>query len=225
MTLSDKTNNGHYPISAVIFDVDGVLVDTVPLHFSAWQKVFDEERISFGKKEYQLINGIPRDEGVRIILGAAATPDRIRDIGDRKQNYYLALLNQMPPRPLPGIARLLRDLRKTGLRVAAASSSKNAVAVLAAAHLAPYFDTIVTGYDFQRPKPDPDIFLTAAKILKVIPADTVVVEDAAQGIRAAHAGGFQCIAVATSESMESLRAAGTSVVVSSTKKLASCIFA
>ncbi|MFY9463040.1 MAG: beta-phosphoglucomutase family hydrolase [Candidatus Sungiibacteriota bacterium] len=219
MTLFDKTNNENYPTSAVIFDVDGVLVNTVPLHFRAWQRVFADEGISFGKEEYQLINGIPRDEGIRITLGDAATPDHIRDIGDRKQNYYLALLNQMPPQSLPGIKRLLRDLRKAGLRVAAASSSKNAIAVLAASHLTLYFDAIITGYDFQRSKPDPDIFLTAARALRVESAHTVVVEDAANGVRAALAGGFRCIAVATSESADALRAAGALFVAPTTNDL------
>ncbi len=224
MALYDKKNNENYPISAVIFDVDGVLVDTVPLHFRAWQRVFSEESIPFGKQEYLSINGIPRDEGIRIILGHAATIELVRKIGDRKQHYYLASLERTRLLPLPGIVRLLRQIQKTGWRIAAASSSKNAATVLAVARLTEYFDAIITGYDFQLPKPHPDIFLTAARLLRIEPSHTIVVEDAINGVRAAVTGGFHCAAVATSESADALRAAGAEIIVSSTDKLSTDIF-
>jgi len=219
MPLSNKRNITPELISAVIFDVDGVLVDTVPLHFRAWQRVFSEENIMFNEKEYQLINGIPRDEGIRIILGVAATAQRIQEIGDRKQHYYLESLAQTPVRSLPCIEHLLHEIRKEGWRVAAASSSKNAAVILTAARLTLYFDAVVTGYDFQYPKPHPDIFLTASRMLGVEPARTVVVEDAANGVRAAFAGGFHCVAVATSESADALRAAGASFIAPTTHEL------
>lgn len=206
-------------VSAIIFDVDGVLVDTVSLHFRAWQKVFTEEGISFGREEYQKINGLPRDEGVRLMLGSATIPERIREIGDRKQAYYLGYLGEEPPAPLPGVMTLLVGLKKAGWRVAAASSSKNARRVLEAAGLAEYFDAIVTGNDFKKPKPDPEIFLTAARGLGVAPEESIVVEDAVNGIRAAKAGGFLSVAVANSETATALRDAGASAVVSSMSQL------
>lgn len=211
-------------VSAIIFDVDGVLVDTVLLHFRAWQKVFVEEGISFGREEYQKINGLPRDEGVRIMLQDDTDSDRIRNIGDRKQKYYLDLLAKDPPKPLPGIMHLLSEIREAGWCLAAASSSKNARKVLEAAGLARYFDTIVTGNDFKKPKPDPDIFLMAAHLLGVSPSATAVIEDAANGVVAARAGGFYCVAVANSESAEYLKSSGASVVVHSTDELALGLF-
>lgn len=211
-------------ISSVIFDVDGVLVDTVPLHFRAWQKVFTEEGIIFGKKEYQRINGVPRDAGIQTILNAYATPDHIRDIGDRKQRYYLDFLAQNSPKPLPGILSFLSQIHEAGWRMAAASSSKNAISVLTSAQIITRFDIVITGYDFQYPKPHPDIFLTASRLLGVKPAMTVVVEDAVNGVAAAIAGGFYCVAVANSESADDLRIAGASIVVPSTSELTLDLF-
>lgn len=211
-------------VSAIIFDIDGVLVDTVPLHFRAWQKAFMAKGISFGREEYHKINGLPRDEGVRIMLRDNAVPGRIREIGDRKQKYYLDLLVENPPKPLPGITRLLSELCEAGWRLAAASSSKNARKVLETAGLARFFDTIVTGNDFKKPKPDPDIFLTAAHLLGVSPSATAVIEDAVNGVAAARAGGFYCVAVANSESAEDFKSAGASVVVHSTDELVLRLF-
>ena len=211
-------------ISAVIFDVDGILVNTVPFHFRAWKQAFGEEGIPFEKEYYQRINGIPRDTGVALILKDDATPERIRDIGERKQNYYLELIEKKPPQPLAGITSLLREIRNAGWRMAAASSSKNALTVLTAAKIREHFDVIVTGNDFRHPKPHPDIFLTAAHLLKAEPAVTAVVEDAANGVRAARAGGFRCIAVANSEPSDTLRTAGASIVVPTTKDLTMDLF-
>ncbi len=211
-------------ISAVIFDVDGVLVDTVPFHLRAWQRAFQEEGIAFGPEEYQKINGLPRDEGIRIILQTRATPTRIREVGDRKQKYYLEFLAGNPPRPLAGILRLLVEIKQAGWRCAAASSSKNARKVLETAGLLNSFDVIVTGNDFKKPKPDPEIFLTAAHLLGMEPAFVAVVEDAQNGVAAARAGGFYCVAVANSESADNLRAAGASIVIATSEELALRLF-
>ncbi len=210
-------------VSAIIFDVDGVLLDTVSFHFRAWQKAFAQENIIFEKSDYKKINGISRDTGVQIILQTNNT-DRIRNVGDRKQSYYLDLLAKTPPKPLPGVLSFLLEARKMGWRMAAASSSKNALSVLTAAHLMEYFDIVITGNDFKKPKPDPDIFLIAAAGLGAAPALTAVVEDAVNGVIAAVAGGFYCVAVANSESSDDLDAAGASVVISATTELSLDLF-
>ncbi len=219
-----KKNIKKNSISTIIFDVDGILVDTVSLHFRAWQKAFKEEGILFEKPEYQKINGIPRDAGIQIILQNDASPDRILKIGNRKQRYYLDFLTKTPPQPLPGITYFLSQARQAGLRIAAASSSKNAVTVLTAAQLIACFDVVVTGYDFQYPKPHPDIFLTTSTLLGVDPALTLVVEDAVNGVTAAIVGGFYCVAVANSESTNDLYAAGASIVVPTTNELTLDLF-
>ena len=211
-------------ISAIIFDVDGVLVDTVPFHFRAWQRMFAEVGIPFGKDEYKMINGIPRDTGVELILQASATPKRIQELGDRKQHYYLESISQHPPQPLSGIRSILSEIRRAGWRMAAASSSKNAAVVLSAARIAAYFDAIITGYDFQHPKPHPDIFLTAAHRLGIKPCEAVVVEDAAHGVRAAIAGGFYSVGIVGSESADDLCVAGASVIIDTTDDLTMDLF-
>lgn len=212
-------NSNIHIISGIIFDVDGVLVDTVAFHFQAWKRVFDEENIFFDKKEYKRINGIPRDAGIRLIVGNNIDLEYIQKIADRKQRYYLELIAQTPPHILPGIDRLLCECRKKGLRIAAASSSKNAKAVLEAAGIASQFDVIITGYDFKKPKPDPDIFQITAHDLGIKPHSSVVVEDAVNGVRAAYAGGFYCLAIANSESADELRSAGATGVVHTTEEI------
>ncbi len=211
------------PVAAIIFDVDGVLVDTVPFHFRAWQKVCAEEGIPFEKSDYRRINGIPRDAGVAIILQTDDT-SRIREVGDRKQHYYLEFLDETPPRPLPGIIHFLNQAKEAGLRITAASSSKNAAPALMAAGLIKYFDVIITGNDFKKPKPDPEIFLRAANELGIAPMHAAVVEDAVNGIRAAAAGGFRSVAIANSESPDDLRKAGATTVISTTNELTVDLF-
>ena len=219
MTLTKKENINISSHPAVIFDVDGVLVDTVPFHFQAWKKVFTEEGIAFSKTEYQKINGLPRDAAIRRILKVDPSVQHIKDIGDRKQRYYLELITKNPPQPLPGIQSFLPIIRRGGWTMGAASSSKNALVVLQTAQLAENFEVIITGYDFKHPKPHPDIFLTAAKLLGTLPAKTIVIEDAVNGVRAAVAGGFLCIGIANSESADELGKAGASIVVNVTSDL------
>ncbi|MDP3779019.1 MAG: beta-phosphoglucomutase family hydrolase [bacterium] len=221
--MTTQENNFKNSVSAIIFDVDGVLVDTVPFHFRAWQKTFVEEGIPFEKSDYQRINGIPRDAGISIILQTKDT-GRIREVGNRKQHYYLEFLDTTPPRPLPGVLSFLTQARVAGLRIAAASSSKNAAPVLIAAGLMKYFDVIITGNDFKKSKPDPEIFLRAANELGVAPHDAAVVEDAVNGISAAKAGNFCSVAVANSESPDDLRAAGATIVISTTNELTLDLF-
>lgn len=183
---------------AVIFDVDGVLLDSVPLHFAAWKRMFEEEGATFSFEDYLAkVNGIPRTHGIQAIL-PNKNKDEHLELAERKQKYFLDLVASDPPKPLTGVVDLLSYLKENNIPTAAASSSKNASKLLEKAGLTPYFLAIVGGNDFSKPKPDPELFLVAAKKLSIDPKQCVVIEDATTGILAAKAANMKAIGILTS---------------------------
>lgn len=188
--------------SAVIFDVDGVLLDTVPYHFSAWQKMFQDEQIIFTMDDYlKKVNGLPRMTGIKNIVGDLPGKD-IDLLAEKKQNYYLDLVHINPPKPLNGVLDFLTQLKNDGFKMAAASSSKNAPLLIEGADLSGFFDVVIGGNDFKNSKPDPEIFLNAAERLVVNPQECIVVEDAVLGILAAKAGGMGTVGLLSSHDLD-----------------------
>lgn len=185
-------------IQAVIFDVDGVLLDSVPYHFNAWKKLFNEYGIKFTFDDYlQKVNGLPRLTGIKNIL-PQLNNNELEIQAEKKQNYFLAMVSKKPPKPLSGVVKLLKKLKKLNIKTAAASSSKNSPYLLKKAGLDTYFYAIISGNDFVHSKPHPDIFITASKKLSVSSESCVVVEDAAIGIQAAKNADMKTIGVLTS---------------------------
>ena len=183
------------PCKGVIFDVDGVLADTVPLHFTAWQRMFSEYGYTFNDEIYrQKVDGLPRQVGARNVM-ADADEATIQEAADRKQSYFLEMMDQGLLKPLPGSIDFCQALRQQGIILAAASSSVNASAILDSIHVLDLFNTVVTTADVARGKPYPDIFLTAAQRLNLSVGECIVIEDAQSGIQAAKAGGFICIGI------------------------------
>ncbi|MBW4564073.1 MAG: beta-phosphoglucomutase [Mojavia pulchra JT2-VF2] len=179
-------------ISGVIFDLDGVLTDTSELHYLGWKRVADEEGIPFDREANDAIRGLPRRETLLKILGdRPATEEQIQEIMERKNNYFLKLIqNITTAHLLPGVANLLQELRSAGIKVALGSSSKNAQTVIQRLGIRDKFDAIADGYSVSQPKPAPDLFLFAAQQLRVSPSQCLVVEDATAGIEAATAAGM-----------------------------------
>lgn len=179
----------------VIFDLDGVLVDTVPLHFDAWKRMFNEYGYEFNQEIYQAkVDGRPRLDGVRGVMETIAEAELI-EAGKRKQGYYLEMINNGQLQPFESSMILIRQLRKQGIRLATASSSVNASCILEKLGVLEDFETVVTADDVSLGKPHPEIFLTAAKRLDLEVSDCIVFEDAVSGVQAAKAGDFFCIAV------------------------------
>jgi kojibiose phosphorylase len=119
---------------------------------------------------------------------------------ERKNSYYVALLQQMTPDAvLPGALDFLREVRQAGMVIGIASASKNASTVLSRLGLWGYVDVVSNGYSVERPKPAPDLFLACARRLDVQPAEAVVVEDAAAGVEAALKGGFWVVGLGPRE--------------------------
>lgn len=182
-------------IKAAIFDLDGVIVNTVPLHFKAWQKMFKQYGHDFTMTDYLAkVDGRPRLEGAAAIL-TELSPEEIKKSGDIKQGYYLELLDSEEIEIFESSVEVIQQLKERGIKLAAASSSKNAVRILKKIKLYDMFEVNVSGADFEKGKPDPEIFLTAAARLGAEPKESVVFEDAKSGVDAAANGGFYCIGI------------------------------
>ncbi len=197
--------------SAIIFDVDGVLLDTVPYHFTAWQKMFTDEGVAFTMDDYlKKVNGLPRLTGIKNVL-TEVNEEKISSLAQKKQDYYLELVSVNPPVPLPGVIEFLSVLRDKNYRLAAASSSKNAPTLIKNANLESFFEVIIGGNDFKNSKPDPEIFVTAANRLGVKPQECIVVEDAVLGVLAAKTAGMGTVGLLSSDDTEIKTQADTAI--------------
>lgn len=182
-------------LEAAIFDLDGVIVDTVPLHFKAWQRMFKEYGKDFTFDDYkQKVDGIPRIDGARAILSDLSS-DELKKAGDKKQEYFLEYLESDKIPVYETTVNLVKDFKKYSLKVSAVSSSKNCLYTLKKVGLADIFDVIITGNDITKGKPDPQAFLMAAEKMSTEPGACVVFEDAVLGIEAAKNAGMRCIGI------------------------------
>jgi beta-phosphoglucomutase len=186
----------------VIFDLDGVLVRTDELHYRSWKLVADRRGWRFDRATFDLrMRGLQRPDATSVFLAAAGTPfdgALVAEVAREKQALFLTLLEAEPLPPEAGALRLLEDLERRPIPLAVGSSSRNAARVLDKLGLAGRFRAIVDGTGLPG-KPDPAIFLEAARRLAVPPPACVVVEDAADGARAAAAAGMQAAAIGPEE--------------------------
>lgn len=184
-------------IKALIFDLDGVLADTIELHYRAWKRLADDEGWQFTREDNEALRGLTRENSLNYLLGhqrldATVTQELLR----RKNDYFHEELKQLTLDDAPvGVRALLAEAQMVGLRLGIGSSSKNAVAVAHQLGLHHFFDVIGDGYSVRHSKPSPDIFLFVAERMDVTPDQTVVFEDASMGVRAALDGGFWVIGV------------------------------
>jgi beta-phosphoglucomutase len=188
-------------IKAFIFDLDGVITDTAEYHYRGWKRLADEEGLSFTREDNEHLRGVPRRESLMLILKDRVYPEeKIQEMMERKNNYYLAFIKEITPRDLlPGAKELLEEIRAAGLKNALGSASKNAGEVIERLGIRDLFDAISDGFSVERQKPAPHLFLHAAAQLGLTPAECVVVEDAAAGIEAAIAGGFRSVGLGPDE--------------------------
>ena len=182
-------------IRAFLFDLDGVLTDTSEFHFLAWQRLAVELGVPFDRADNEALRGVSRRESLLLLLkGFPASEDQMLEWMERKNNDYLDLISQMSPADLlPGARDLLEELRQAGFFSAIVSSSKNTPLVLDRLRISDLVDAVVDGNAPARSKPAPDLFLLGAKKLDLVPAQCVVVEDAAAGVDAGKAAGMRTI--------------------------------
>lgn len=182
-------------LHALIFDMDGVIADTIEPHYKAWKRLTTEEGIAFSAADNDALRGLARRDCLNYVFrGHTLSEERAQDLMQRKQAYFLEHLAQMTPEDcLPGVRELITEARATGLKVGLASSSQNVHNVLERLEIAPLFDSIASHFTISNPKPKPDIFIWTAGRLNVFPWQAIVFEDSEAGVQAGRDGGFMVL--------------------------------
>lgn len=174
-----------------IFDLDGVIVDTAKYHYLAWKKLANELGFEFTKEQNELFKGVSRKRCLEILLeigNRKATQQEFDTWMVEKNVDYLKYIENMDASEiLPDVPKVLAYLKENNIPIALGSASKNAQPILEKVGLLPYFDAIVDGNNVTKAKPDPEVFLLAAKHLGVNADDCIVFEDAVAGVEAANA--------------------------------------
>ncbi len=184
---------------AVIFDLDGVLVHTDKYHYLAWKQLSDELGIYFDEEINQRLRGVSREQSLEIILenhkGKPFSDEEKKKMADKKNEIYRKYLSTMTPSDVKEEVRdTLHALKERGLHIAVGSSSKNTGFILEKTDLLNEFEAVSDGTMITKTKPDPEVFLLAAKLLNIAPSKCLVVEDADAGIEAGIAGGMKTAA-------------------------------
>ena len=185
---------------AVLWDLDGTLVDSEEYHWLSWRGAMQAEGIDLSYERFLASFGQRNDRILAAWLGADADPARVRRVGDGKEAEYRRLAEERGLTPLPGAREWLESLRAAGWKQAIASSAPrlNVETMLRVLDMLPMdrlLDAVVSAEDVTRGKPEPDVFLAAAAKLAVPPSRCIVVEDAAAGVEAGRRAGMRTIGV------------------------------
>ncbi|WP_051537871.1 beta-phosphoglucomutase [Treponema sp. C6A8] len=193
-------------LGAVLFDLDGVITNTAPLHYKAWKEMADAEGLRFDEEMNKMLLGISREESLEVILrenGASWTAEKKAEKCFWKNERYKELLKTLTPDDiLPGIKTLLGELKAHGVPAVLASSSKNAPAILDALKIWDMFAGIADANRVQKAKPEADIFLEAAELSGAWYTDCVGVEDAEAGVAAIKKGGMTAVGISPDGSLK-----------------------
>ncbi len=194
-------------IQAVIWDMDGVILDSAEAHLLAWHRMAQEDELPFTDEQFWATFGQRNDEIIQHLWGPLAQ-ETMLDMADRKERYFREAIRTTAA-ALPGAIELLSELHDAHYLQALASSAPvaNIELISQVLGLNRYLDALVSGETVPRGKPAPDIFLKAAVTLDIAPASSLVIEDAVAGVAAAHAAGMRCIAVAGERDLPGLRVA------------------
>ena len=181
---------------AVLWDMDGTLIDSEELHWASWRETMAIEGIAITREQFFSTFGQRNDSILPQWLGAAATPERMEKIANAKEESYRNLVRKNGVSPLPGVTGWLQRLHRGWLQaIASAAPRANIEVVLDALSAAHFFQGIVSAEDVHRGKPDPEVYLTAASRVGAAPGRCIVVEDAAAGIEGARNAGMKSIGV------------------------------
>jgi len=192
-----------------IFDLDGVIVDTAKYHYLAWKKLADELEIGFTEEQNEQFKGVSRKRCLEILLEIGeltVSEEQFNAWLEEKNIDYLKYIEKMDASEiLPDVPKVLKYLKQQNVPMALGSASKNAVPILKKVGLISYFNTIVDGTHVTKAKPDPEVFLIAAKDLGLKPEDCIVFEDALAGIEAANTAGMISIGIGDKNTLTQAR--------------------
>lgn len=186
---------------AIIFDLDGVIVDTARFHYDAWKMLADELGMKFDKDINERLKGVSRMKSLEIILQVNGAYEKYSEAEKeafckKKNDIYVELISHLTPDDvLPGITDFIDKAKNTGIKTAVASVSKNAPAVLSYLKIADRFDYVADATRVTRSKPDPEIFSLCAEALGVEPQCCIGIEDAQAGIEAIYAVGMRSVGI------------------------------
>jgi beta-phosphoglucomutase len=193
-------------VKACIFDLDGVIVDTAKYHYLAWKKLATMLNINFTEENNERLKGVSRMASLDIILeiGNMVLDEKMKEeYAALKNKWYLDYINQMmPDEILPGSLEFISELKNAGIKVALGSASKNTPLILERLGIGKLFDAVADGNVVRNAKPDPEVFITAAKMLGVQPEDCVVFEDAVAGVEAALNAGMRCVGIGLEKTLK-----------------------
>ncbi|MBU3154894.1 beta-phosphoglucomutase [Clostridium estertheticum] len=186
-------------IKAMIFDLDGVLVDTAKYHYLAWKRLAEELNIEFSIEDNERLKGVSRMKSLEIILEIGSITldnDAKIKLADKKNIWYVEYISKLTPADIfPGVIAFLKSIKINRLKIALGSASKNSMLILNNLKLTDYFDVIIDGTKVSSAKPNPEVFLKGALALEVLPCQCIVFEDAQAGIDAAINAGMYCIGI------------------------------
>lgn len=188
-------------IKACIFDLDGVIVDTAKYHYVAWKRLANEMDFDLTEEENEQLKGVSRMASLDILLklGNKIMDEKSKlDLAERKNAWYREYIKSMQPDEIyPGAVDFINKVKSLGYKCAIGSASKNAPTILEQIKIIHFFDAVVDGNKISKAKPDPQIFLLAAKELNTAPESCVVFEDAYSGVEAALNAGMHCVGIGT----------------------------
>lgn len=189
-------------LKAVIFDMDGVIIDSEPIHFRVEKKLLGGFGIEVDDKFLSQYVGVSNPEMFADLKAKFNLENSVNELLEMRLNLLLEELNETEQGPISGVRELIIDLVSHNVLLAIGSSSPRVFieAVIKKLNLKQYFNVIVSGEDVEKSKPAPDIFLKAAGLLKVSPDECIVIEDSAAGTRAAAAAGIKCVGFANPHS-------------------------
>jgi beta-phosphoglucomutase len=186
-------------LKAVLFDLDGVIVDTAKYHYKAWKWLADRENIYFDEIINERLKGVSRMVSLEILLEKSYKPytqQEKESMCTLKNNQYLKMIEVLTPEDiLEGVVDFLKELKSNGIKTAVCSASKSAKYIVDRLQLNAYFDWIVDGNDVTRPKPDPEVFEIGYTKLGCRSQESIVVEDAFAGIEAAQILGIKTVGI------------------------------
>ena len=201
-------------LAGVVFDLDGVIVDSHPLHKRAWRAFLASVGKQVSEQDLDFIFEGRRRQDILIHFLGDLSDTEVQEYGHKKDEYFRQASSELEP--VPGTVKFIRTAKKAGLRLAVATSASRQRAqwTLQQLNIADYFEVVVTGDDVVQSKPDPTIYRLAAQRLEVSPERLFAIEDSVCGVRSAKSAGLRCLGIATGQNVHPLILSGADRVVS-----------